>query len=153
MAAATDRDALMALYNATDGPNWDDKMHWGSMQDIGNWYGVTTNSAGRVTKLDLSNNKLSGEIPAALGDLSELRELKLRSNELSGSIPAELRQLAALRKLNLRDNDLSGSIPEELGQLGALRELVLNGNALSGSIPAALGTWASSGTCGSTTTR
>ena len=56
------------------------------MQDIGNWYGVTTNSAGRVTKLDLSNNKLIGEIPAALGQLTALRKLDLSNNKLIGEI-------------------------------------------------------------------
>ena len=42
VAAATDRYALMALYNATGGSAWDDKMNWNSAADIGDWYGVTT---------------------------------------------------------------------------------------------------------------
>ena len=84
VAAATDRDALMALYDATDGSAWSDRTNWDIAADIGTWYGVTTNSAGRVTKLDLYNNDLSGEIPVELGQLTALRELDLRSNELSG---------------------------------------------------------------------
>ena len=140
VAAATDRDALMALYNATNGLSWDDDMHWGdSMQDIGNWYGVTTNIAGRVTKLDLSNNALIGEIPEELGDLAALRKLNLRSNALTGEIPEELGQLVALRELVLNDNELEGSIPAALGSLGELRYLWLKNNKLDGSIPEKLG--------------
>ena len=41
-SAATDRDALVALYNATAGPNWDDNDNWSSDAPIGEWYGVTT---------------------------------------------------------------------------------------------------------------
>ena len=53
-----------------DGPNWlrDDK--WLSDAPVGEWHGVTTDSDGRVTVLDLRQNNLSGEIPPELGSLS-----------------------------------------------------------------------------------
>ena len=38
---ATDRDALEALYNATDGPNWTNNSNWLSDRPIGEWHGVT----------------------------------------------------------------------------------------------------------------
>ena len=61
-----------------------------------------------LVKLDLSNNKLPGPIPAVLGQLGALTELCLDSNELSGAIPAELGQLGALTLLWLFDNQLTG---------------------------------------------
>jgi hypothetical protein len=89
--------------------------------------------------LNLSDNRLTGVIPAELGQLGALAELYLDSNQLSGSIPPELGQLGALTLLYLDNNLLSGRIPAELGQLGALSQLFLHNNQLSGSIPLELG--------------
>ena len=71
-AANSDREALMALYDATDGGNWTDNTNWGSDEDLGEWYGVTTDSDGRVVKVVLEDNGLSGELPGELGNLGKL---------------------------------------------------------------------------------
>ena len=88
---ATDKAALVALYNATDGANWTTNMNWSSEEPLSSWSGVTTNTDGRVTELDLDGNGLDGTLPAALGDLSELETQDLGANELSGALPAALR--------------------------------------------------------------
>ena len=137
--AETDREALVALYNATNGENWEYSKNWLSDAPIGEWYGVVTNDDGRVTALVLNFNGLSGEIPAELGSLSNLKELVLDANDLSGEIPAELSSLSNLEYLILYRNELSGEIPAELGSLSNLEHLVLTDNRLSGEIPAELG--------------
>ena len=134
-----DRAALMALYNATDGPNWANNSNWGSSLPLDRWRGVSTDDSGRVTSIALIANRLSGPIPAELGGLSNLDLLALTFNQLSGSIPAELGDLSNLKLLHLIDNDLSGPIPVELGGLSSLEELGLGDNQLSGPIPAELG--------------
>ena len=111
----TDRDALVALYNATDGPNWLNNANWGSDRHLSEWDGVATDGNGRVDGLYLSNNQLTGEIPAELGSLSLLTDLYLYTNQLSGEIPAELGSLSNLQVLSLSGNQLSGEIPAELG--------------------------------------
>ena len=138
----TDRAVLAALYDATDGENWEDSENWLSDAPLGQWYGVATNNDGRVTTLDLYSNELSGEIPSELGSLSNLVTLVLFDNGLSGEIPAELGSLSNLRILELNSNELSGEIPAELGSLSNLRILNLNSNDLSGEIPAWLGSLA-----------
>ena len=82
-SAETDREALIALYNASGDPNWL-RWNWRSDVPISEWIGVTTDDNGRVTKLDLSENNLSGEIPPELGNLASLRALDLHSNDLNG---------------------------------------------------------------------
>ena len=71
-SAETDREALVALYNATNGENWPLNEKWLSDAPIGEWQGVTTNDDGHVAGLKLFRNGLSGEIPAELGSLSNL---------------------------------------------------------------------------------
>ena len=133
-----ERAALVAIYNATDGPNWVDNTNWLSDAPIGEWYGVTTEN-GRVIALDLDSNQLNGEIPPELGNLSALYNLSLSANQLSGEIPPELGDLSFLEVLAAYDNQLSGEIPSELGNLAYLSILRLSLNQLSGEIPPELG--------------
>ena len=76
----SDREALVALYHATDGPNWKYNERWLSESPIGAWYGVDTDNRGHVTNLRLYGNQLTGEIPFELGILSNLQELSLSGN-------------------------------------------------------------------------
>ena len=41
---AADRSALVALYNATDGPNWRNNTNWLSTKNLSTWYGVTVSN-------------------------------------------------------------------------------------------------------------
>ena len=75
-SAETDREALVALYNATDGPNWETNENWLTDAPIGEWSGVTTNSDGRVSELNLHSGGLNGEIPPELGNLTDLRNTR-----------------------------------------------------------------------------
>ena len=148
-----DRAALVALYEATDGPNWTNNENWLTDAPLCEWYGVGVTArtyrggelvrCSRPARLALFNNDLSGPIPAELGDLASLERLDLSENDLSGSIPPELGNLASLEHLSLYNNALSGPIPPELGDLASLRWLNLGDNALTGAIPPELGNLAS----------
>ena len=135
---AEDRAALITLYQAAGGLNWEKDTNWFSNKPLGQWHGVTTDAQGRVVSLNLHNNRLSGVLPPELGKLSNLEYLSLYSNQLSGPIPSELGNLSNLQNLELYSNQLSGPIPPELGNLSNLRKLVLNANRLSGAIPVEL---------------
>ena len=137
--ALSDRGVLEALYAATGGANWTNGTNWRTDAPLGTWRGVTTDGAGRVTGLDLNFNGLSGVIPAALGDLTNLESLDLSTNDLRGAIPPALGSLTNLRQLDLAINGLSGAIPAALGDLTNLESLHLIRNGLSGAIPPALG--------------
>ena len=147
-----DRVALVALYNATDGPNWVDNTNWLTDAPLGEWYGVDTDRQGRVVGLNLKGSwddeaallrphGLRGPIPPELGGLSNLERLDLGYNALAGSIPPELGGLSNLRYLHLGYNGLAGSIPPELGELSNLEvlNLYLGFGSFSGPIPPELG--------------
>ena len=139
----TDRDALEALYHATGGPRWTENSNWLTDAPLGEWYGVDVNTLGRVSRLDLANNALTGAIPPELGNLASLEWLSLDSNQLTGAIPPELGNLASLKRLALTYNALTGEVPPELGNLDNLEELTLWYNNLTGAIPPELGSLAS----------
>ena len=87
---AAEREALVALYNSTDGGNWTNNTGWLLSDDHCSWSGVDCLGGGRVTTVNLDSNNLTGSIPAELGNLTALFNLGLHGNKLTGSIPAEL---------------------------------------------------------------
>ena len=139
LAPETDRAALVAIYNATDGPNWTNNHNWLTDAPVGEWHGVFTDVNGRVTGLVLTWNELTGKIPPEVGNLDRLEELSFWGNELSGEIPQELVSLGNLKRLDLGDNQLTGQISASLGGLTNLWDLSLGGNQLTGQIPPELG--------------
>jgi uncharacterized repeat protein (TIGR01451 family) len=141
--STAEREALIALYNSTNGPSWRrGGSSWlGAPGTECTWYGVTCDGAGTtVTELSLGGNQLKGPIPSELGSLTGLQTLELAANSLGGSIPPDLGSLTNLRTLDLRLNGLlNGSIPPQLGNLTSLQSLELAYNSLSGPIPPQLG--------------
>ena len=133
----SDCEALLAGKDTLVGTG---TLNWSADVPMVNWDGVSVgNSPTRVLGLDLAEDQLTGEIPSALGDLSNLTELYLTGNRLTGEIPPELGDLSNLTELNLTGNRLTGEIPSELGGLSNLMGLILDGNQLTGEIPSELG--------------
>ena len=139
VVASSDREALVALYEAMGGAGWENNSGWLSGRPIGEWYGVQTDASGRVTELYLGENGLTGRIPAQLGNLSSLQSLYLNGNRLTGAIPAQLGNLSSLQSLYLNGNRLTGAIPAQLGNLSGLGDLNLANNRLTGPIPQEFG--------------
>ncbi|KAL6297386.1 hypothetical protein ACE6H2_005528 [Prunus campanulata] len=131
-------DALNALKSNLVDPNnvlqsWDP-----TLVNPCTWFHVTCNSENSVTRVDLGNANLSGQLVSQLGVLSNLQYLELYSNNITGNIPAELGTLTNLVSLDLYLNSLRGTIPDTLAKLEKLRFLRLNNNTLTGNIPMAL---------------
>ncbi len=140
-----ERQALIAVYNATGGEGWSNNSGWkipplaadgfalpGTECD---WYGVDC-SGDHVTGLNLFSNMLAGDLPAEIGNLSFLWSLNLGWNQLTG-IPTEIGNLTGLDSLDLEDNLLT-EVPAEIGNLTALTHLYLENNQLA-SLPAEIG--------------
>ena len=66
---------LTVLYEATGGANWKANTNWLSAAPLDEWYGVTTDEEGRVLRLNLDQNELTGSIPVELAQLEYLTVL------------------------------------------------------------------------------
>ena len=136
----TDRDVLIALYDATNGDNWTNNTNWCTNAPLSEWYGVTLDySQERVQYIHLSYNNLVGSIPEEIGNLTELYTLDLSGNTLTGEIPSSIGNMHILGYLYLNNNQLTGSIPQEIGNLSDLRACYIYENQLMGNIPSEFG--------------
>jgi Leucine-rich repeat (LRR) protein len=132
----TDSSALADLYNNTNGPGWKNSTNWLTAKPVSKWYGVTV-TANRVTAIVLNFNKMKGQLPASIGNLSELTDLEFAQNNLSGSFNPVVK-LTKLVTLDLGGNAFGSTIPEAVGKLSQLQYLSLSTNRLTGTIPASI---------------
>ncbi|KAA8528410.1 hypothetical protein F0562_035765 [Nyssa sinensis] len=84
--------------------------------------------------LYLSNCSIEGQIPAGIGNLTELINLELALNHLSGKIPPEIAKLRKLWQFELYDNDLTGKLPVGFGNLTSLEMFDASRNYLEGDL-------------------
>ena len=110
-----EREALVALYQATDGDNWVNNTNWCSDKPLNEWFGVNYWD-GHVRGIYLSYNNLKGELPQNIGNLTGLYDLFLNNNELTGNLPEGLASLNSLVQINLIGNMFTGAIPDKVLQ-------------------------------------
>ena len=140
--SAEEKQALLDLYNSTDGDNWTNTLAndkpWRADIPVCDWFGVNM-FQGKLYRLTLQDNNLSGVIPKSIDQLKALVVLNLASNKLRGNIPAEFWDLTELTSFSLARNELSGGISESIEKLTKLDRFDLGDNTLSGSIPSSIG--------------
>ncbi|MGB1293829.1 MAG: leucine-rich repeat domain-containing protein [Flavobacteriales bacterium] len=107
----TEKNALIEIYNATNGDQWTNNTRWLQNNNVSSWYGVTVELVGgekHVTKLSLYNNNLNGFIPDAIADLPYLKEINFGYNNLSGGISSNTSTLDSLENINVRNCQIPG---------------------------------------------
>ncbi|KAJ9540701.1 hypothetical protein OSB04_027207 [Centaurea solstitialis] len=87
------------------------------------------------TIVDLSGNKIEGEIPNEICSLNSLIVLNLSNNNLNGQIPHAIGNLSEIESLDLSGNQLTGKIPQSLADITYLAVINLSQNHLVGRIP------------------
>ncbi|MCD9559471.1 hypothetical protein HAX54_017430 [Datura stramonium] len=114
--------------------------------------------SGSLQYLNLTSNNFDGDIPSAIGGLSQLKVLELAGNLFDGSFPAEIGNLLNLEFLWLSQNGFApqaipsrfdaveeieefldeeakfGELPDSLGNCESLRYLRAENNSISGNL-------------------
>ncbi|PHT27751.1 hypothetical protein CQW23_32652 [Capsicum baccatum] len=84
--------------------------------------------------LKLSNNMLEGEIFPVSTGINSFKYLYLDGNNFSGPIPQKL-SASPLSSVDLSNNNFSGNVPSWIGYISSLTSLALSNNNLKGPIP------------------
>lgn len=100
-----ERQALIDLYNATDGPNWPFNAGWNTAAPLSEWVNVTVEN-GHVTSVVIGTFGVTGYLPSSLADLTYLETADFRSNNLSGEVP-DLGNITTLELFDLTNNRFS----------------------------------------------
>ena len=148
VCSETDSLALVALYNSTNGSEWN--IPWDLASPVRDWYGVTLNDACCVAEINMAfsselsamganHNNLVGELPAEMNNLASLEILNLDRNMISGDALSTIMDLSELREIRMFFTQVSGEIPVEIGNLQKLEIFSLSQNELTGEIPAEFG--------------
>ncbi|KAL3576309.1 hypothetical protein D5086_021592, partial [Populus alba] len=95
----------------------------------------------QLTSITLLVNRLSGEIPKELGNITTLTYLSLEANQISGIIPPDLGKLINLQTLMLSSNRFTGNLPVSFSGLINLTDFRINDNNFSGTIPIFIQNW------------
>ena len=124
---AKERDALIAIYNALDGDNWENNENWCTDKPLNEWYGVGMDG-GHVVSIDgaLNYNNANGDIPAELGDLTHLQRLQLYGAQGITSLPKEIGKLDRVWAMSIYGSSIT-SLPDEIGDMRYLSSLYLSG--------------------------
>ena len=122
-----DLQALLDIYEATDGDNWDNNDGWDSMtvDTMGDAYGVETDADGRVVEINLVENHLvNSEVVGTDSEDTDILEL------IDGrEFPSSVINLKRLRYFNVKANHITGPIPEGFMHLEELEQLLLSGRS------------------------
>ena len=111
-----DCTALLQARDALAGPG---RLNWDRSRALSEWTGVSVGGTPqRVVGLRLDALGLTGPVPAALGELTQLTALDLRGNALTGEVPAALDALTRLTELQLVGTRLTGCLPAALAGVG-----------------------------------
>lgn len=121
------RYIMAVFYFSTNGDNWNNIYNFLSNDNECNWYGIECDSLEQVNKIKLDGNNLSGSIPSELFELP-LAELELSHNRLTGEVSEKIYTRNDLSILHLDNNLLSGNIEAGIGNLIKLVSLKLNDN-------------------------
>lgn len=121
----SERQVLIDIYNSTHGENWAEDYRWNLKKTPNDWIGVLI-EGGHVRGLALGKMGLQGTLPPSLfTGLPYLIALDVSSNRLSGEIPEGINKLKNLEALFLGSNLWSGKLPS-LDQLTQLKYLDLS---------------------------
>ncbi|QCE13386.1 protein brassinosteroid insensitive 1 [Vigna unguiculata] len=135
-----DRDSLFAFSRNISTPS---PLNWSASVECCLWEGIHCDDNFRVVHLLLPSRALAGFISPSLTNLTALSRLDLSHNRLSGNLPDQFFSLLNhLQILDLSYNRLSGELPPFVAvantSANTIRELDLSSNLFHGKLPLSL---------------
>lgn len=124
--APTNADDAAAMHVLARALGADRALDWTPVTDPCSWHRVLC-SGGRVTAIQIGNQSLAGTLPPELGNLTALNRLELQNNRISGELPT-ISGLSSLQALLLHDNNFSIISKDFFSGLTSLTAVFLDNN-------------------------
>ena len=151
-ANASERGALLAMWEATNGPHWRCRDGWNTSSHVCSWAGVTCTRRGHVIGIVMPWNNLTGRLPPQFELLKHMlvldftnpvgHEFGYSTNALSGPLPLQIASWTNLLYLDIGFNQFTGLIPSDYSRLSQMMYFDVSRLPLNGSLPEAIGdTW------------
>eukprot|EP00768_Dysnectes_brevis_P001797 gnl/Dysnectes_brevis/1510_a1711_2081.p1 GENE.gnl/Dysnectes_brevis/1510_a1711_2081~~gnl/Dysnectes_brevis/1510_a1711_2081.p1 ORF type:complete len:243 (+),score=112.70 gnl/Dysnectes_brevis/1510_a1711_2081:757-1485(+) len=131
----TQRDALVAIYDATGGIGWTTQDNWLSDMSICTWAGITCNGNDDVVGIDLSGYGLTGQLPDEIGCFHFLMSLLLNDNLMTSTIPEDICMNMHIKYIQMDRAGIAEGIPECICTMEFVQYFYMDDNALTGPIP------------------
>jgi len=129
--STSERDALVAFYNSTNGDNWLSNEFWTTSAPVDSWHSLSTyiiDGQEHVSDFNFLGNNTVGPIPESIGDLSNLRTFRFQdqfgSPALNGALPSGLFDITTLEVIQINTSNIS-SFPESFGNADSLQRITL----------------------------
>lgn len=137
-----DSIALVALYHSLKGETWEDQGGWLTSTPMGDWAGVSLNSAGRVVGLSIRKNiGAEGYIAPEVKYLTYLEQFAIIYSEIGGTLPNELGRCVNLMSFSVSNYEaglqghIKGGLPPIFCALPRLNSVDVPVNEMSGELP------------------
>lgn len=90
----------------------------------------------QLISLLLNHNKLSGDLPSSVANLSaQLQHFCIENNHFTGKLPRGIHKFQSLISLTMQQNLFRGELPDSIERLSKLQRLFAHQNKFSGEIP------------------
>ena len=133
------KNALMQIYNAMDGPNWNIPNKWDLDKDLRQWSGVTWKPNTGELSLSINNFGLKGQLPDCFDDLSSCVQLWIQNEPgLTGTLPASFSKLKRLGVLVISNTSMT-SLPDVFSGMPLWFVAIENNLSMAGQVPESLG--------------
>ncbi|NBC65098.1 MAG: T9SS type A sorting domain-containing protein [Bacteroidetes bacterium] len=122
-----DRQALMDLFQSTNGSQWKNKKGWStnSMDLKDDIWGVGVEMIGgelRVVHIDLQRGTKSP--PEPFSDPAD----PLPGNNIEGQLPSSIGNLSEIRYFNIKQNFFTGTLPQSIGKWTKVERILIGGH-------------------------
>ena len=144
-AASPEQEEALLLLRAAIDRNGVLENSWDPAKDPCSWSGISCNTGGQVTGINLQGRNLEGQLPTdsvLWGKLSSVQNINLANNKIDGYLPEQMATAKGLEYLSLRNNSMNSALPATWSSLKNLTGLDLGQNSLFGDLPAVWGSLA-----------
>ncbi|CUG88585.1 GP46-like surface antigen, putative [Bodo saltans] len=134
---------LQVFYDAMSGPQWKSRWDFSDPDAPCVFAGVNCDIGSvDITAISLARDGLSGQLPAAVANLSKLSRFNVSFNSITGTLPPEYARWVFISQFLVDSNNITGTLPPEYSAWGmSMKRFYCGRNTISGTLPKNYSSW------------